>query len=221
MNLVIFDLDNTLLDGDSDYNWSLFLIKQGILDQKSYEQRNEQFYKDYQSGSLDIDAYAEFQFKPLKENPRSELDQLRSKYIAEVVSPMISSKAKNLVEKHRSLGDMLLIITATNSYITKPIANLFGIEDLIGTDLEEIDGQFTGKILGQASFQEGKIIRLNAWLEDRNLKLNEFEQTFFYSDSKNDLPLLKLVSNPVAVNPDNILEEEAKKNNWPIMSLRK
>ena len=221
MNLAIFDLDNTLLDGDSDYNWSLFLIKQGILDQKSYEQRNEQFYKDYQSGSLDIDAYAEFQFKPLKENPRSELDQLRSKYIKEVVSPMISSKAKKLVEKHRSFGDMLLIITATNSYITKPIANLFGIEDLIGTDLEEIDGQFTGKIFGQASFKEGKIIRLNAWLEEKNLKLNEFEQTFFYSDSKNDLPLLKIVSNPVAVNPDNILEEEAKKNNWPIMSLRK
>ena len=220
MNLAIFDLDNTLLNGDSDYNWSLFLIKKGILDQSIYEQKNEEFFKDYQTGSLDIDAYAEFQFKPLRENERLFLNDLRDEYVATIIRPMITEKAKDLVNEHRSQGDQLLIITATNSFITKPIAALFGIEELIGTDLEEINNQFTGKIKGVASFQEGKVTRLNQWLDDKHLTLAQFDKTFFYSDSKNDLPLLKIVSHPVAVNPDATLNAEAKKNNWPIMSLR-
>ena len=220
MNLAIFDLDNTLLNGDSDYNWSLFLIKKGILDQSIYEQQNEEFFKDYQTGSLDIDAYAEFQFKPLRENERLFLNDLRDEYVATVIRPMITKKAKDLVNEHRSQGDQLLIITATNSFITKPIAALFGIEELIGTDLEEINNQFTGKIKGVASFQEGKVTRLNEWLDEKHLTLAQFDKTFFYSDSKNDLPLLKIVSHPVAVNPDVTLNAEAKKNNWPIMSLR-
>ncbi len=220
MNLAIFDLDNTLLNGDSDYNWSLFLIKKGILDQSIYEQQNEEFFKDYQTGSLDIDAYAEFQFKPLRENERLFLNDLRDEYVATIIRPMITEKAKGLVNEHRSQGDQLLIITATNSFITKPIAALFGIEELIGTDLEEINNQFTGKIKGVASFQEGKVTRLNQWLDDKHLTLAQFDKTFFYSDSKNDLPLLKIVSHPVAVNPDATLNAEAKKNNWPIMSLR-
>ena len=220
MNLAIFDLDNTLLNGDSDYNWSLFLIKKGILDQSIYEQQNEEFFKDYQTGSLDIDAYAEFQFKPLRENERFFLNDLRDEYVATIIRPMITEKAKDLVNEHRSQGDQLLIITATNSFITKPIAALFGIEELIGTDLEEINNQFTGKIKGVASFQEGKVTRLNQWLDDKHLTLAQFDKTFFYSDSKNDLPLLKIVSHPVAVNPDVTLNAEAKKNNWPIMSLR-
>ena len=220
MNLAIFDLDNTLLNGDSDYNWSLFLIKKGILDQSIYEQQNEEFFKDYQTGSLDIDAYAEFQFKPLRENERLFLNDLRDEYVATIIRPMITEKAKDLVNEHRSQGDQLLIITATNSFITKPIAALFGIEELIGTDLEEINNQFTGKIKGVASFQEGKVTRLNQWLDDKHLTLAQFDKTFFYSDSKNDLPLLKIVSHPVAVNPDATLNAEAKKNNWPIMSLR-
>ncbi len=220
MNLAIFDLDNTLLNGDSDYNWSLFLIKKGILDQSIYEQQNEEFFKDYQTGSLDIDAYAEFQFKPLRENERFFLNDLRDEYVATIIRPMITEKAKDLVNEHRSQGDQLLIITATNSFITKPIAALFGIEELIGTDLEEINNQFTGKIKGVASFQEGKVTRLNQWLDDKHLTLAQFDKTFFYSDSKNDLPLLKIVSHPVAVNPDATLNAEAKKNNWPIMSLR-
>ena len=220
MNLAIFDLDNTLLNGDSDYNWSLFLIKKGILDQSIYEQQNEEFFKDYQTGSLDIDAYAEFQFKPLRENERFFLNDLRDEYVATIIRPMITEKAKDLVNEHRSQGDQLLIITATNSFITKPIAALFGIEELIGTDLEEINNQFTGKIKGVASFQEGKVTRLNEWLDDKHLTLAQFDKTFFYSDSKNDLPLLKIVSHPVAVNPDATLNAEAKKNNWPIMSLR-
>ena len=220
MNLAIFDLDNTLLNGDSDYNWSLFLIKKGILDQSIYEQQNEEFFKDYQTGSLDIDAYAEFQFKPLRENERFFLNDLRDEYVATIIRPMITEKAKDLVNEHRSQGDQLLIITATNSFITKPIAALFGIEELIGTDLEEINNQFTGKIKGVASFQEGKVTRLNQWLDEKHLTLAQFDKTFFYSDSKNDLPLLRIVSHPVAVNPDTTLNTEAKKNNWPIMSLR-
>jgi len=220
LNLAIFDLDNTLLNGDSDYNWSLFLIKKGILDQSIYEQQNEEFFKDYQTGSLDIDAYAEFQFKPLRENERFFLNDLRDEYVATIIRPMITEKAKDLVNEHRSQGDQLLIITATNSFITKPIAALFGIEELIGTDLEEINNQFTGKIKGVASFQEGKVTRLNQWLDDKHLTFAQFDKTFFYSDSKNDLPLLKIVSHPVAVNPDVTLNAEAKKNNWPIMSLR-
>jgi HAD superfamily hydrolase (TIGR01490 family) len=220
LNLAIFDLDNTLLNGDSDYNWSLFLIKKGILDQSIYEQQNEEFFKDYQTGSLDIDAYAEFQFKPLRENERLFLNDLRDEYVATIIRPMITEKAKGLVNEHRSQGDQLLIITATNSFITKPIAALFGIEELIGTDLEEINNQFTGKIKGVASFQEGKVTRLNQWLDNKHLTLAQFDKTFFYSDSKNDLPLLKIVSHPVAVNPDATLNAEAKKNNWPIMSLR-
>ncbi len=219
MNLAIFDLDNTLLNGDSDYNWSLFLIKKGILDQSIYEQQNEEFFKDYQTGSLDIDAYAEFQFKPLRENERFFLNDLRDEYVATIIRPMITEKAKDLVNEHRSQGDQLLIITATNSFITKPIAALFGIEELIGTDLEEINNQFTGKIKGVASFQEGKVTRLNQWLDEKHLTLAQFDKTFFYSDSKNDLPLLRIVSHPVAVNPDATLNTEAKKNNWPIMSL--
>ena len=220
MNLAIFDLDNTLLNGDSDYNWSLFLIKKGILDQSIYEQQNEEFFKDYQTGSLDIDAYAEFQFKPLRENERFFLNDLRDEYVATIIRPMITEKAKDLVNEHRSQGDQLLIITATNSFITKPIAALFGIEELIGTDLEEINNQFTGKIKGVASFQEGKVTRLNQWLDEKHLTLAQFDKTFFYSDSKNDLPLLRIVSHPVAVNPDATLNTEAKKNNWPILSLR-
>lgn len=220
MNLAIFDLDNTLLNGDSDYNWSLFLIKKGILDKSIYEQQNEEFFKDYQTGSLDIDAYAEFQFKPLRENERFFLNDLRDEYVATIIRPMITEKAKDLVNEHRSQGDQLLIITATNSFITKPIAALFGIEELIGTDLEEINNQFTGKIKGVASFQEGKVTRLNQWLDEKHLTLAQFDKTFFYSDSKNDLPLLRIVSHPVAVNPDATLNAEAKKNNWPIMSLR-
>jgi len=220
LNLAIFDLDNTLLNGDSDYNWSLFLIKKGILDQSIYEQQNEEFFKDYQTGSLDIDAYAEFQFKPLRENERLFLNDLRDEYVATIIRPMITEKAKGLVNEHRSQGDQLLIITATNSFITKPIAALFGIEELIGTDLEEINNQFTGKIKGVASFQEGKVTRLNQWLDEKHLTLAQFDKTFFYSDSKNDLPLLRIVSHPVAVNPDATLNTEAKKNNWPIMSLR-
>ena len=184
------------------------------------KERNEQFFKEYQSGNLDVFAYCEFQFKTLKDNPRELLDELRSDYVKKIINPMITKEAKDLVESHRKENHKLLIITATNSYITRPIADLFGIEDLIGTDLEELNGEFTGKVSGLPSFQEGKIIRLNSWLEKRGLIFEELEKTFFYSDSMNDIPLLEKVSNPVAANPDEILEKKATKENWPIIYLR-
>ena len=220
MNLTIFDLDNTLLDGDSDYNWGLFLIKEGLVDQKTHESSNTQFYDDYNSGKLNIYEFVEFQFKFFRDNPRILLDKLLKRYIDEIAKPMITKKARDLVSKHRVKGDKLLIITATNSYITKPIGKLFDIDDLIGTDPEEINGEFTGKVKGIPSFKEGKIERLNLWLKQKKLAFNDFDQVSFYSDSQNDLPLLRLVSNPIAVNPDEVLEKEAIKNNWPIIILR-
>ena len=220
MNLAIFDLDNTLLDGDSDYNWGLFLVQEGLVDQKSHEASNKKFYADYNAGKLDIYEFTEFQFRFFKNNPRKLLDKLVARYIEEVAESMITKKARNLVSEHRNSGDKLLIITATNSYITKPIGNLLGIEDLIGTDLEEKDGEFTGKVRGVPSFKEGKIERLSLWLKQKKLNLKDFESVYFYSDSQNDLPLLRTVSNPIAANPDEVLEREAKENDWPIISLK-
>ncbi len=220
MNLAIFDLDNTLLDGDSDYNWGLFLVREKLVNKKKHEDSNKKFYADYNEGKLDIYDFCEFQFKFFRDNPRKLTDKLLARYISEVAGKMITNKAKNLVNKHRDNGDKLLIITATNSYITKPIGNLLGIEDLIGTDLEEKDGEFTGKVRGVPSFKEGKIERLSLWLKQKKLDLKDFESVYFYSDSQNDLPLLRTVSNPIAANPDEVLEREAKKNDWPIIILK-
>ena len=220
MNLAIFDLDNTLLDGDSDYNWGLFLVREGLVDKKTHEDSNKKFYADYNAGKLDIYEFTEFQFKFFKNNPRKLLDKLITRFIEEVAESMITKKARNLVSEHRDNGDKLLIITATNSYITKPIGNLLGIDDLIGTDLEEVAGKFTGKVKGIPSFKEGKVDRLNLWLKQKKLTFEGFERTFFYSDSQNDLPLLRIVSDPVAANPDQVLEKEASKNKWPIIFLR-
>ena len=220
MNLAIFDLDNTLLDGDSDYNWAQFLIKEGLVDKKSHNASNKKFYDDYNAGKLDIYEFCEFQFKFFKDNPRDFTDKLLKHYVAEYAKPMITIKARNLVKQHKANGDVLLIITATNSYITKPIANLIGINNHIGTDLEEINGEFTGKAKGIPSFREGKVERLNLWLKEQKLTFGNFEKTFFYSDSQNDIPLLKIVTNPVATNPDEILQKEAIKNKWPIIILK-
>ena len=220
MNLAIFDLDNTLLDGDSDYNWGLFLVREGLVDKKTHEDSNKKFYADYNAGKLDIYEFTEFQFRFFKNNPRKLLDTLITRFIEEVAESMITKKARNLVSEHRDNGDKLLIITATNSYITKPIGNLLGIDDLIGTDLEEVAGEFTGKVKGIPSFKEGKVDRLNLWLKQKKLTFEGFEKTYFYSDSQNDLPLLRIVSDPVVANPDKVLEKEAAKNKWPIIYLR-
>ena len=220
MNLALFDLDNTILAGDSDYNWSRFLIKEGFLDAAIHAEKNEKFYADYKEGNLDIFAFVEFQFKPLARNSRKVLDQLLHKYIAEIIKPMITDKAYALVKKHQDEGDLLIVITATNSFITKPIAEIFGIQNLIGTDPEEKDGEFTGKVSGIPSFKEGKVTRLEEWLKNKKISLGDFEKSYFYSDSHNDLPLLKRVTHPVVVDSDDILKEYAKSQGWPQISLR-
>ena len=220
MNLAIFDLDNTLLDGDSDYNWGLYLVKKGYLDEGEYKEQNQKFFEEYQVGKLDIFEFAEFQFRFLKNNTRKFLNDVRSDYINEIIKPMILKKAVHIVNQHKEAGDRLLIITATNSFITKPIGELFGIDELIGTDPEENEGEFTGKVKGTPSFKEGKVTRLFDWLNEKNLKLADFEKTFFYSDSHNDLALLEVVTNPVVVNGDKILLEKAQEENWPTLNLK-
>ncbi len=219
-NLALFDLDNTLLAGDSDYNWSLFLINQGLLDAKTHHERNEQFYLDYKNGHLDIYKFLEFQLKPLSQHPVKFLDALHVKFMDQVIRPMMTKKAQNLVDKHKAQGDLCLIITATNSFVTKPIASAYGIENLIGTDPEMLDGQYTGGVTGVPSFQEGKVTRINQWLAARGQTLSSFETSYFYSDSHNDLPLMKLVTNPVAVDADTTLTEYAQQQGWSHISLR-
>lgn len=219
-NLALFDLDNTLLAGDSDYNWSLFLINEGLLDGDAHQARNEQFYQDYKNGCLDIYAFLEFQLKPLSQHPKKFLDELHLKYMEKVIRPMMTQKAQDLVNQHKSAGDLCVVITATNSFVTRPIAAAYGVEHLIGTDPEMVNGEYTGGVSGVPSFQEGKVTRINQWLAERSKGLSDFEQSYFYSDSHNDLPLLKLVTNPVAVDADEILAAYAKSQGWPQITLR-
>lgn len=220
MNLALFDLDNTLLAGDSDYNWSLFLIDEGLLDAKTHHDRNEQFYVDYKNGNLDIFAFLQFQLQPLSQHPKKFLDELHVKYMQKVIKPMMTDKAQALVNQHKAAGDLCVVITATNSFVTKPIAMAYGIEHLIGTDPEMVNGQYTGGVSGVPSFQEGKVTRINQWLAERGKTLSDYEKSYFYSDSHNDLPLMKLVTNPVAVDADATLTAYAIEKNWPMTSLR-
>jgi HAD superfamily hydrolase (TIGR01490 family) len=219
-NLALFDLDNTLLAGDSDYNWSLFLISEGLLDTKTHHDRNEKFYADYKAGQLNIVEFLKFQLKPLSEHPKALLDELHKKYMQKIIRPMMTAKAQALVDKHKAAGDLCVVITATNSFVTKPIASAYGIEHLIGSDPEMLNGQYTGGVTGVPTYKEGKVTRLNQWLAERDKKLSEFETSYFYSDSHNDLPLMKLVTNPVAVDADEILSAYAHQHAWPQMSLR-
>lgn len=220
MNLAIFDLDNTLLAGDSDFQWGQFLIEKGLLKREEHEARNIEFYEDYKAGRLDIHAFLNFQLKPLSDHPRAKLNEYLAQYIESKVRPMMTEKARALVNQHKANGDLLMIITATNSFVTGPIAAAFGVEHLIGTDPEQVNGEFTGKVAGLPSFQEGKVTRLNDWLNARGQSLADFETTWFYSDSHNDLPLMKRVKKPVAVDPDDILRAHAEQQGWPIISLR-
>jgi HAD superfamily hydrolase (TIGR01490 family) len=220
LNLAIFDLDNTLLAGDSDFQWGQFLIEKGLLKREEHEARNIEFYEDYKAGRLDIHAFLNFQLKPLSDHPRAKLNEYLAQYIESKVRPMMTEKARALVNQHKANGDLLMIITATNSFVTGPIAAAFGVEHLIGTDPEQVNGEFTGKVAGLPSFQEGKVTRLNDWLNARGQSLADFETTWFYSDSHNDLPLMKRVKKPVAVDPDDILRAHAEQQGWPIISLR-
>ena len=219
-NLALFDLDNTLLAGDSDYNWSLFLIGEGLLDAKTHHDRNEQFYADYKNGCLNIVEFLKFQLKPLSEHKKAFLDELHKKYMQKIIHPMMTVKSQNLVDKHKAAGDLCVVITATNSFVTKPIATAYGIEHLIGSDPEMVNGEYTGGVIGVPSFQEGKVTRINQWLAECGKKLEDFEMSYFYSDSHNDLPLMKLVTNPVAVDADETLKKMAEEKGWLQMSLR-
>ena len=219
-NLALFDLDNTLLAGDSDYNWSLFLISEGLLDAKTHHDRNEQFYADYKAGQLNIVEFLKFQLKPLSEHPKAFLDELHKKYMQNVIRPMMTEKAQALVDKHKAAGDLCIVITATNSFVTKPIATAYGIEHLIGSDPEMVNGEYTGGVTGVPTYKEGKVTRLNLWLAERSKKLSDYEKSYFYSDSLNDLALLEIVTNPVAVDADATLKQIAQEKGWPQISLR-
>ncbi len=217
MALAIFDLDHTLLSGDSDHAWGQFLVDNKIVAPERHQQQNDYFYQQYQAGSLDIMEYLAFALKPLTEKPLATMLALREDFIEQRIKPLITDKARALIAKHREQGDQLLIITATNAFVTRPIANLLGFEALIAPEPEIIDGQYSGKITGIPSFQEGKVTRLNMWLEEHTINM---EGAYFYSDSHNDLPLLNIVDHPVAVDADDILTDTAKRNGWPIISLR-
>ncbi len=217
MNLALFDLDNTLLAGDSDFEWAQFLIDRGVLDRATYEARNQLFYDQYKAGTLDIREFLDFQLKPLSRYPRPVLDAWHAEYMQERILPMIRDSARALVDKHRS--EVRVIITATNSFVTAPIARAFGIEHLIATDPEVRNGAFTGGVSGTPCFREGKVERLEAWLAERGETIKSALKSTFYSDSLNDLPLLQRVGHPVAVDPDAALRAHAAAHGWPVISL--
>ena len=220
-NLAIFDLDNTLINIDSGHAWSAFLIKKIPDDAAQTKAQNEKFYRDYQNGCLDIDAFLKFHLAPLARYSKEELAEFHREFMAEYIIPHISPMQRMLVQSHQMAGDETLVISSTNEFIITPICHLFGITNIIGTQLETgTDGRYTGNYIGTPSFREGKITRLNQWLAERGETLESYGKTYFYSDSKNDLPLLSLVNEPVAVNPDAELEQEAKEKGWPVLNFK-
>ncbi len=217
MNLAIFDLDNTLIAGDSDYLWGQFLTEIGAVDGDSFRREHDRYYADYLEGNLDIDAFLRFQLAPLARHPLDRLHAWRTRFVTEKIRPILLPRAQALLDEHRSAGHALLIITATNRFITQPIAHLMGVDDLIATDPEFRDGRFTGEVAGIPSYAAGKVERFRLWMIERDAKLKE---TWFYSDSHNDLPLLDRVSHAVAVDPDERLRRTALARGWSVISLR-
>jgi len=215
--LVLFDLDNTLLSGDSDFEWAQFLIEQGVLDREVYEARNQAFYDQYKAGTLDIHEFLDFQLKPLARHPRAQLDAWHRDYMAAKILPMVRESARSLVRRHG--GDLCAVITATNSFVTAPIAREFGIAHLIATEPEQRGGEFTGGVSGIPCFREGKVSRLEAWLAEKGRPLPSFRESWFYSDSHNDLALLERVTHPVAVDPDAELRRHAESRGWRVIGL--
>ncbi|MCB1961122.1 MAG: HAD family hydrolase [Rhodocyclaceae bacterium] len=220
MDLVLFDLDNTLLAGDSDFAWAEFLIGKGVLDREVYETRNIAFYEQYKAGTLDIFEFLDFQLAPLARHERTRLDAWHAEFMDVSIRPMITDQARALVEQHRADGALLAVVTATNSFVTGPIAREFGIPHLVATIAAQENGAFTGKPRGMPAFKAGKIERVERWLETLGLHSGAFARRWFYSDSHNDLPLLKTVTDPIAVDPDDALREHARLHAWPVISLR-
>ena len=217
MSLTIFDLDNTLISDDSDHLWGEFLVEQQLVDGDDYARENTRFYNDYCQGKLDINEYLNFALSFLAEHPLEKLHQWRQQFIDEKIRPLILPAAQELVDEHRSKGDTLMVITATNRFVTEPIVEIFGIHTMLATEPELVDGRYTGRHVGTPCYQEGKVTRLQNWLQGSNISLND---STFYSDSHNDIPLLKQVTYPVAVDPDETLRHYATDNNWSIVSLR-
>ncbi len=217
MSLAIFDLDHTLLSGDSDYLWTRFLIEQRIVHGEQYERENERYYRQYVAGTLDILEFLRFQLRPLAEHNPQDLRRWREQFLRTRIEPIILPAGRALLDEHRARGDTLVIVTATNRFITAPIAERLGVEHLLATEPETVDGRFTGEVAGVPCYREGKVTRLRQWLDEHAMGL---EQSWFYSDSHNDLPLLEQVTNPVAVDPDAQLAAVARDRRWRVISLR-
>ncbi len=217
MPLALFDLDNTLLAADSDYLWGVFLAEKGLVDPHSYDEANQRFYKQYKAGTLKIDEFLAFSLKPLSQHPVKILNALHKEFMQKYIYPVMTSKGQKQIQYHKDQDDTVVIITATNRFITQPIAEAFGVETLIATEPEIVNGQYTGNVEGIPCFQHGKIERLKQWLEASNHDINK---SWFYSDSHNDIPLLEKVTTPVAVDPDQRLRKTAEKRGWQITSFR-
>jgi len=215
--LAIFDLDNTLIAGDSDHSWGVFLVERQLVDADVYRRANDGFYADYKNGTLDIRAYLQFSLAPLTQHSMEDLQKLHAEFMQKHIEPLMLPKAVALLKKHHDQGDHLLIITATNGFVTRPIAKRLGVDDILATDPEVVDGRYTGNFVGTPCFQAGKITHLHEWLKSSHHSL---EGAYFYSDSINDLPLLELVDNPVAVDADERLSHIARERNWTMLSLR-
>ena len=220
MNLALFDLDGTLLPGDSDHAFGEFLVRLGWADGAAFARRNDAFYADYQAGRLDIAAYIDFITAPWRDRRPGEAEAASARFMAEVIGPMLRPEAFDLVQRHRDAGDRLVIVTATNEFVTRPIAERFGVADLIATELErDAEGRATGAIRGVPAYREGKIARVEQWLQAQGASLARCTRSVFYSDSTNDLPLLECVSDPVATNPGAALERIARERGWPVIHL--
>lgn len=222
MRLAIFDLDNTLIAGDSDHAWGEFLVDNNIVDKDKYKQANDRFYADYERGELDINAYLKFSLAPLTQFNADQLGKLHQQFMLDKIDPMRLTKAEQLLQQHRAQGDYLLIITSTNRFITQPIADSLKVDHILATEAEIIDGLYTGNIIGTPCYQAGKITRLQQWLTQAESFgfSGDMEGCLFYSDSINDLPLMQQVDNPIAVDPDSALKQHAKDKHWKIISLR-
>ncbi|MGQ0546609.1 MAG: HAD family hydrolase [Betaproteobacteria bacterium] len=221
MRLALFDLDNTLLTGDSDYEWGQFLVDAGVVEREAYEAQNRQYYEQYVAGTLDIHEYLGFALRPLAEHSGAELARWHAEFMRRRILPMITPRARALVRGHLDAGDLCALVTATNSFVTAPIAREFGIAHLVATEPESRDGRFTGRVAGTPCFREGKVRRVDEWLRGMGRRLPQFSESSFYSDSHNDLALLERVSRPVAVDPDEALAAEAARRGWATISLRR
>jgi HAD superfamily hydrolase (TIGR01490 family) len=215
--LALFDLDETLIAGDSDYEWGLHLVSLGVVDRTTYEARNQEFYDRYRAGTLVLQDFLDFQLYPLSQFSRAQLEEWHAGFMASRILPKIRPGARALLDRHRDADR--LIVTATNRFVTAPIAAALGIKELLATELEQEDGRFTGRTTGTPCFREGKVVRLNQWLAARGERLSDYAESWFYSDSANDIPLLSAVTHPVAVHPDDRLRAHAAERGWPVISL--